>query len=79
MASTTQSDEPRQHLQVGAIYRHKSKNIIRLHSIRKNYCVYVYVSQRNQQSSMHGSVTVSPEETYLTLISYLPHLQSKIG
>jgi hypothetical protein len=45
------------HLQEGAIYKDKSNNVIRLLSIRGNYCVYVYVSLANVQYSMHGLVT----------------------
>jgi hypothetical protein len=55
--TSTQSDDPRTHLQEGAIYRDRSNNVIRLLSICRDYCVYVYVSLTNLQSSMHGSVT----------------------
>jgi hypothetical protein len=54
---STQSDDPRTHLQEGAIYRDRSNNAIRLLSICGDYCVYVYVSLTNLRSSMHGSVT----------------------
>jgi hypothetical protein len=55
--TSTQSDDPRTHLQEGAIYRDRSNNVIRLLSICGGYCVYVYVSLTNLRSSMHGSVT----------------------
>jgi hypothetical protein len=48
------------HLHEGAIYRDRSNNVIRLLSIRGDYCVYVYVvyvSLTNLRSSMHLSVT----------------------
>jgi hypothetical protein len=54
---SSQSDNSRTHLQEGAIYRDSSNNVIRLLSIRGNYCAYVYVSLTNLRSSMHGSVT----------------------
>jgi len=44
-------------LQEGAIYRDPSNNVIRVLSICGDYCVYVYVSQTNLRSSMHGSVS----------------------
>jgi hypothetical protein len=55
--TSTQSDDLRTHLQEGAIYRDRSDNVIRLLSIRRGYCIYVYVSLTNLRSSMHGSVT----------------------
>jgi hypothetical protein len=55
--TSTQSDDPRTHLQEGAIYRDRSNNVIRLLSICGGYCIYVYVSLTNLRSSMHGSVT----------------------
>jgi hypothetical protein len=54
---SSHSDNLRTHLQEGAIYKDKSNNVIRLLSIRGNYCAYVYVSLTNLQSSMHGLVT----------------------
>jgi len=54
---STQRDGPRTHLQEGAIYRDRFENIIRLLSICRDYCVYVYVSLTNPRSAMHGSVT----------------------
>jgi hypothetical protein len=54
---STQSEDPRTHLQESEIYRDRSNNAIRLLSICMDYCVYVYVSLTNLQSSMHGSVT----------------------
>jgi hypothetical protein len=47
----------RTHLHEGAIYKDRSDNVIRLLSIRGDYCVYVYVSLTSLRSSMHGSVT----------------------
>jgi hypothetical protein len=55
--TSTQSCEPKAHLQEGAIYRDSSNNIIRLLSIRGDYCVYVYVVLGNPRSEKHGSVT----------------------
>jgi len=58
MACTSiQSEDLGTHLQEGAIYRDRSDNVIRLLSICGDYCVYVYVSLPNLQSTMHGSVT----------------------
>jgi len=42
--TSTQSCEPKTHLREGAIYSDSSNNIIRLLSIRGDYCVYVYVA-----------------------------------
>jgi hypothetical protein len=50
-------EDPRMHLQKGAIYRDRSNNAVRLLSICGDYCVYVYISLTNLRSSMHGSVT----------------------
>jgi hypothetical protein len=55
--TSTQSSEPKTHLREGAIYSDGSNNIIRLLSIRGDYCVYVYVALVNPRSEMHGSVT----------------------
>ncbi len=55
--TSTQSDDIRAHLQEGAIYRDSSNNVIRLLSIRRDYCVYVYVALGNPRREMHGSVT----------------------
>jgi hypothetical protein len=55
--TSTKSCEPRAHLHEGAIYSDSSNNIIRLLSIRGDYCVYVYVVLGNPRSQMHGSVT----------------------
>jgi hypothetical protein len=41
----------------GAIRRDGSNNVIRLLSICRDYCVYVYVALGNPQSEMHGSLT----------------------
>jgi hypothetical protein len=41
----------------GAICRDGSNNVIRLLSICRDYCVYVYVALGNPQSEMHGSLT----------------------
>ena len=58
MAVTSiQSSEPKTHLREGAIYSDSSNNIIRLLSIRGDYCVYVYVAIGNPRSEIHGSVT----------------------
>jgi len=56
-ATSTQNDGLRTHLQEGAIYRDRFNNAIRLLSVRRDYCVYVYVSLPKLRSSMHGSVT----------------------
>jgi hypothetical protein len=53
--TSTQSDAPRSHVQQGAIYRDRSKNLIRLLSICGSYCLYVFLP--NPRCSMHGSVT----------------------
>jgi hypothetical protein len=55
--TSTQSCEPKTHLREGAIYSDSSNNIIRLLSIRGDYCVYVYVAIGNPRSEIHGSVT----------------------
>jgi hypothetical protein len=55
--TSTQSCEARSYLRGGAIYRDSSNNIVRLLSIRGDYCVYVYVTLGNPRSEMHGSVT----------------------
>ena len=55
--TSTQSCEPKTHLREGAIYSDSSNNIIRLLSIRGDYCVYVYVALGNPRSEIHGSVT----------------------
>jgi len=55
--TSARSDNRGTHLGEGAIYRDRSNNVIRLLSIRGDYCVYVYVSLTNLRSSMHGSVT----------------------
>jgi hypothetical protein len=55
--TSTQSCEPKTHLREGAIYRDRSNNIIRLLSIRGDYCVYAYVALGNPRSALHGSVT----------------------
>ena len=55
--TSTQSCEPKTHLREGAIYGDSSNNIIRLLSIRGDYCVYAYVSLGNPRSELHGSVT----------------------
>jgi hypothetical protein len=55
--TSTQSLEPRAHLREGAIYSDSSNNIIRLLSIRGNYCIYVYVVLGSSRSQMHGQVT----------------------
>lgn len=49
--------KPKTHLREGAIYRDGSNNIIRLLSIRGDYCVYVYVNLGSPKSATHGSVT----------------------
>lgn len=56
-ATSTQSCEPKTHLREGAIYSDSSNNIIRLLSIRGDYCVYVYLALGNPRSELHGSVT----------------------
>jgi len=55
--TSTQSCEPKTHLREGAIYSDSYNNIIRLLSIRGDYCIYVYVALGNPRSEMHGSVT----------------------
>src|ERR1019366_8896805 len=55
--TSTQRGEPKTHLREGAIYSDSSNNIIRLLSIRGDYCIYVYVALGNPRSEMHGSVT----------------------
>jgi hypothetical protein len=55
--ASTESCEPKTHLREGAIYRDSSNNIIRLLSIRGDYCVYIYLALGNPRSEMHGSVT----------------------
>jgi hypothetical protein len=55
--ASTRSCEPKSHLREGAIYGDSANNIIRLLSIRGNYCVYVYVTLGNPRSEIHGSVT----------------------
>ena len=55
--ASTQSCEPRTHLREGAIYSDSCNNIIRLLSIRADYCVYEYVALGNQRYERHGSVT----------------------
>jgi hypothetical protein len=55
--TSTQSCEPKTHLREGAIYSDSSNNIIRLLSIRGDYCVYAYVALGNPRSELHGSVT----------------------
>jgi hypothetical protein len=55
--TSTQRCEPKTHLREGAIYRDSSGNIIRLLSIRGDYCVYAYVTLGIPRSEMHGSVT----------------------
>jgi hypothetical protein len=58
MASNSmQNDDLRARLHDGAIYRDRLHNIIRLLSIREDYCAYVYLHLTNLQSSMHGVVT----------------------
>jgi hypothetical protein len=57
LLTSTKSEDPRMHLQKGAIYRDRSNNAIQLLSICGDYCVYVYISLTNLRSSMHGSVT----------------------
>ena len=54
---STQSCEPKAYLREGAIYTDSSNNIIRLLSIRQDYCVYVYVAYGNTTSEVNGSVT----------------------
>jgi hypothetical protein len=55
--TSTQSCEPKTPLREGAIYSDSYNNIIRLLSIRGDYCIYVYVALGNPRSEMHGSVT----------------------
>jgi hypothetical protein len=55
--TSTQSCTPKSYLRGGAIYRDSSDNIVRLLSIRGDYCVYVYVALGNPRSETHGSVT----------------------
>jgi len=55
--TSTQSCEPKTYLREGAIYSDSYNNIIRLLSIRGDYCIYVYVALGNPRSEMHGSVT----------------------
>jgi hypothetical protein len=55
--TSTQSGGPKAHLREGAIYNDRSNNIVRLLSIREDYCVYVYVAFGNPRFEMHGSVT----------------------
>jgi hypothetical protein len=55
--TSTQSCEPKTHLREGGIYSDSSNNIIRLLSIRGDYCVYAYVALGNPRSELHGSVT----------------------
>jgi hypothetical protein len=55
--TSTWSCEPKTHLREGAIYSDSSNNIIRLLSIRGDYCVYIYLALGNPRSEMHGSVT----------------------
>jgi hypothetical protein len=55
--TSTQSCEPKWHLREGAIYRDSSENIIRLLSVRGDYCVYAYVALENSRSELHGPVT----------------------
>jgi hypothetical protein len=55
--TSTQSGGPKAYLREGAIYSDRSNNIVRLLSIRENYCVYVYVAFGNPRFEMHGSVT----------------------
>lgn len=52
--TSTQSDALRSHVQQGAIYRDRSKNLIRLLSICGSYCVYVFLP--DLRCSTHGSV-----------------------
>ena len=54
---SNQRGEPDQHLQESAIYRDRFNDVVALHSVSGNYCLYIYVSQKNQRSSIHGSVT----------------------
>jgi hypothetical protein len=55
--TSTQSCEPKRHLREGAIYSDSSNNIIRLLSVRGDYCVYAYVALGNSRSELHGPVT----------------------
>jgi hypothetical protein len=55
--TSNQNCEPKPHLREGAIYSDSSNNIIRLLSIRGDYCAYVYVASGNPRSEIHGSVT----------------------
>jgi hypothetical protein len=55
--TSTQSCEPKTHLREGAIYSDSYNNIIRLLSIRGDYCIYVYVALGNPRSEIHGAVT----------------------
>ena len=55
--TSTQSCDPKTHLREGAIYKDSSNNIIRLVSIRGDYCVYVYVAFGNPRSEIYGPVT----------------------
>jgi hypothetical protein len=55
--TSAQSGEAKTHLREGAIYSDSSNNIIRLLSIRGNYCAYVYIALGNPRWEMHGSVT----------------------
>jgi|SRR5271166_1141103 len=57
VVTSTQSYEPKAHLREGAIYSDRSNNVVRLLSIRGDYCVYVYVAFGNSRSEMHGAVT----------------------
>jgi hypothetical protein len=57
---SSQICEPKTHLREGEIYRDSDNNIIRLHSIRKAYCVLAYVALRNPGSEMHGSMNGVP-------------------
>lgn len=54
---SNQRGEPDKQLQEGAIYGDRFDNVVQLHSICGTYCLYVYVSQKSQRSSIHGSVT----------------------
>lgn len=55
--TSTQSCEPKMHLREGAIYKDSSNNIIRLLSIRRDYCVYAYVALGNSRAEMHGPIS----------------------
>jgi hypothetical protein len=79
MAVTSiQSREPKTYLRAGAIYRDGSHNIVRLISIRGDYCIYAYVSLGNPRPDMLGSVTgVTRKDIFEGGYVFLAELQRK--